>query len=253
MVNCSFIMAKSRTAPLQYVSVPRLELQAATIAARVHSMITREIDLNISSTFFWTDSQITLQYIRNESRRFKTYVANRVCEIRQVSEPTQWRHCPGNLNPADDASRGLSAQQLLSSDRWFADPAFLSQPEAEWPTTEIGDLPENNLEVKVEKAIFTLQSLNSMHEFLVRYSSSSVLLQKVAWLLNFKSYLKKDRDSSSSKYLTTDDLQKATTAVVRLVQNEAYANEMGDLEKGKNVKHSSRIVKLRPMLDNGVM
>ena len=47
MVNCSFIIAKSRTAPLQYVSVPRLELQAATIAARVHSMIIREIDLNI--------------------------------------------------------------------------------------------------------------------------------------------------------------------------------------------------------------
>ena len=211
MVNCSFIMAKSRTAPLQYVSVPRLELQAATIAARVHSMIIREIDLNISSTFFWTDSQITLQYIRNESRRFKTYVANRVCEIRQVSEPTQWRHCPGNLNPADDASRGLSAQQLLSSDRWFAGPAFLSQPEAEWPTTEIGDLPENNLEVKVEKAIFTLQSSSRMHEFLVKYSSWSVLLRKVAWLLKFKSYLKKDKDSSSSKYLTTDDLQKATT------------------------------------------
>ena len=137
-VNCSFIMAKGRTAPLQYVSVPRLELQAATIAARVHSMIIREIDLNISSTFFWTDSQITLQYIRNESRRFKTYVANRVCEIRQVSELSQWRHCPGNLNPANDASCRLSAQQLLSSDRWFTGPTFLSQPEAEWPTTEIG-------------------------------------------------------------------------------------------------------------------
>lgn len=83
-----------------------------------------------------------------------------------------------------------------------------------------------------------------MHEFLVRYSSWSVLLRKLAWLLKF---------NSSSKYLTTDDLQKATTAVVRLVQNEAYADEMGDLEKGKNVKRSSRIAKLRPMLDNGVI
>ena len=160
-------------------------------------MIIREIDLNISSTFFWTNSQITLQYIRNESRTFKTSVANRVCEIRKVSQPSQWRRCPGTLNPADDASRGLSAQQLLSSDRWFAGPAFLSQPEAEWPTTEIGDLPENNLEVKVEKAIFTLQSPNRMHEFLVKYSSWSVLLRKVAWLLKFRSYLKKDKDSST--------------------------------------------------------
>ena len=99
----------------------------------------------------------------------------------------------------------------------------------------------------MEKAIFTLQSPNRMHEFLVKYSSWSVLLRKVAWLLQFKSYLKKDKDNSSSKYLTKDDLQKATTAVVRLVQNEAYP------KKGKKVKHSSRIVKLWPMLDNGVM
>jgi len=58
-VKCSFIIAKSRTAPLQYVSVPRLGLQAASIAVRVHGMILKEIDLNISSTFFWTDSKIT--------------------------------------------------------------------------------------------------------------------------------------------------------------------------------------------------
>ena len=69
-VSCSFIMAKSRTAPLQYVSVPRLELQAVPIAVRVHAMILKEIDLNISLTFFWTDSKITLQYINNESRTF---------------------------------------------------------------------------------------------------------------------------------------------------------------------------------------
>ena len=92
LVNCSFIIAKCLTAPRQYVSVPKFELQAATIATRFHSMIIREIDLNISSTFFWTNCQIMLQYIRNEARRFKTYVANRVCEIRQVSEPSQWRH-----------------------------------------------------------------------------------------------------------------------------------------------------------------
>ena len=60
--------------------------------------------------------------------------------------------------------------------RW---PSLFILTRAEWPTTEIGDLPETNLEVKVEKAIFTLQSieivLNRMHEFLVKYSSWLVL------------------------------------------------------------------------------
>ena len=112
-VTCSFIMAKSRTAPLQYFFMPRLELQAATIAVHAYAMILKEIDLNISLTFFWTNSKITLQYINNESRRFKTYVANQVSEIRDVSKPSQWRHCPESLNPTDDTSHGLSVHQLL--------------------------------------------------------------------------------------------------------------------------------------------
>ena len=103
-VKCAFVMSKSRTAPLQYVSIPRLELQAATIAVRVHHLIMKEINLNITDTFFWTDYKITLQYINNESRRFKTYVANRVAEIRDSSQMQMWRHCPGELNSADDAS-----------------------------------------------------------------------------------------------------------------------------------------------------
>ena len=76
-VYCFFIMVKSRTAPLQFVSVPRLELQAATIAVRMHRLILKEIDLVMSAPFFWTDSKLTLQYINNETRRFKTFVANR--------------------------------------------------------------------------------------------------------------------------------------------------------------------------------
>ncbi|KAJ8019886.1 hypothetical protein HOLleu_41658 [Holothuria leucospilota] len=41
---------------------------------------------------FWTDSMIVLGYIRNEERRFKTFVANRVSKIRENSSPDQWRH-----------------------------------------------------------------------------------------------------------------------------------------------------------------
>ena len=126
-VDSSLVMVKSRTAPLQFVSVARLELQAATIAVRMHRLILKEIDLAISASFFWTDSKITLQYINNGTRRFKTYVASRVAEIRDASQPGQWRHCPGSLNPADEASRGIRAQQLLTSERWFKGPAFLKK------------------------------------------------------------------------------------------------------------------------------
>ena len=110
----------------------------------------------IASTFFWTDSKITLQYINNELRPFKTYVANRVAEIRDTSHPSQWRHCPGYINPADDASRGLSASKLLKRERWFNGPDFLSKPEDEWPIAEPCSCLEDVSEIKDEKPMFNL-------------------------------------------------------------------------------------------------
>ena len=221
-VDCSFIMAKSRTAPLQFVSVPRLELQAATIAVRMHHLILKEIDLVMFTSFFWTDSKITLHYINNETRRFKTYVANRVTEIRDASQPCQWRHCLGSLYPADEASRGIWAQRFLTSERWFKGPAFLMKPEEDWPCFEIEALPEDDLELKGERAIFTLTLPEKLHELLVKYSSWTVLQRKVASLLKFKAYLqyRKDKKADIEKHLTTADLEKATLTIVKLVQRE---------------------------------
>ena len=173
-----------------------------------------------------------------------------------MSKPSQWRHCPGSLNAADDASRGLSVHQLLSSKRWSSGPAFLSEPEEEWPQADFGELPEDDLEVKNEKAIFTVTASGKLHELLVRYSSWAVLQKRVAWLLKFKAYLQHRRDNNmddSVKYLTTEDLEKATSSIVKLVQNEVYQEEIGDLRKRGNVKSSSGIVRLRPVLVHGIL
>ena len=75
------------------------------------------MDIRIVKSWFWTDSRIVLSYIRNESKRFKVFVANRVSKIRQLSEPDQWHHIPGEDNPADVLSRGCSVDNL--PDIWF--------------------------------------------------------------------------------------------------------------------------------------
>ena len=46
---------------MKFVSIPRLELQAAVLATRMFKM-------NISRTYLWTDSEIVLHYLRNEKR-----------------------------------------------------------------------------------------------------------------------------------------------------------------------------------------
>ena len=59
--------------------------------------------------------------------------------------------------------------------------------------------------------------------------------------------------NSIAKYRTTEDLKKATNAIVKLIQGEMYSEEISDLEKRGNVKGTSGIVRLRPVLIDGVM
>jgi hypothetical protein len=117
-IHCAFLMAKSRLAPLKVVTIPRLELMAAVLAVKLDGILRREMHIHVDQTIFWTDSTIVLQYIRNRSKRLKTFVANRVAAIHDGSSVSQWRHIDTNLNPADDASRGLNAKEMLSRDRW---------------------------------------------------------------------------------------------------------------------------------------
>ena len=90
---------------------------------------------------------------------------------------------------ADKASRGISAQRFLTSERWFKGSAFLMKPEEDWPCFEVEALPEDDQELKGERAIFTLTLPEKLHELFVKYSSWTVLQRKVAWLLKFKAYL----------------------------------------------------------------
>ena len=51
-VHCAFIIGKARNAPVKFVSIPRLELQAAVLATRMFKMLREELELNISRLIF---------------------------------------------------------------------------------------------------------------------------------------------------------------------------------------------------------
>ena len=54
-------------------------------------------------------SEAVLHCIKNKTKRFPVFVANRLAIIEQNTELDCWRHVPSNLNPADLASRGVRA------------------------------------------------------------------------------------------------------------------------------------------------
>ena len=146
-VHCAFLIGK---APVKTMTIPRLQLTAATVSIRVVEMIARELDEHVNSRHFWTDSTTVLKFISNENKRFQVFVANRVHTIRDATNPYQLRYVESKRNPVDDASRGLDGQELSPQCRWITGPNFLRLPESEWPQLpgDLDDIPVDDSEVK---------------------------------------------------------------------------------------------------------
>ncbi|XP_026224932.1 uncharacterized protein LOC113168143 [Anabas testudineus] len=122
-IHCSLVMGKARVSPLKITTVPRLELSAAVVAVRTSDLLRKELEIE-AQEFFWTDSKVVLGYVNNDAKRFHVFVANRIQRIKESTNPSQWRHVSSEENPADHASRGLTAKELTESN-WFTGPAFL--------------------------------------------------------------------------------------------------------------------------------
>jgi hypothetical protein len=252
-INCRLVLGKSRLAPMKHMTIPRLELSAAVVAVRMDSMLRRELRLDLGESTFWTDSTIVLQYIKNTTRRFQTFVANRVGVIHDGSSPSQWRYVETNDNPADDASRGLNASRMVGSSRWKLGPDFLWKEEDHWPAWPscATDLPQDDKEVKKNVTACAVEAVtvsDSFDRLLERYSSWYRLTRAVAWLLRFRTWLRA-RGSTLKGSLQVSELQEAEEVVLRSVQRRHFHEELQSLQNERTVSRKSSIYPLEPFRD----
>jgi len=267
--HCSLILGKSRLAPVKMTTIPRLELMAAVLAVKIDKMLRSELDYEIQQSVFWTDSTIVLHYIANQDKRFHTFVANRVSLIHDGSEPSQWKHVPSELNPADDASRGLRMDELLSNGRWFSGPKFIWNKADRWPTLPVVTADTEDLEPKKEAKAYTTDIQEStetvVQRLFARHSSWYALKKSVAWLLRAKAFLKNRVHKKEATLfsglapLSVGEIQQAERAIVLYVQQHAFENEFRLLKKCSDdeplrVSRHSNLRKLEPILSaDGVL
>ena len=189
-VHVSFLLGKARITPLKPITIPCLELTAAVLAVRVDQALRAELELPLDQSTFWTDSTAVLKYIKNEDKRFQTFVANRVSTIRDATHVSQWRYINTKDNPADYASRGMKVGDLLNVGSWIEGPKFLFDPEKDWPSdiTE-ATITDDDLEVKRDatvNTIITQDSPNATDQLMSYFSDWRKLKVAVAWFLKWK-------------------------------------------------------------------
>lgn len=112
-VKISLICSKTKVAPLNTISLPRLELCGPVLATGLAQKVTLALKLNILQRYFWTDSTIVLSWLAFPYTNWNVFVANRIAKIQQLSNSNQCRHVKGQDNPAGMASRGTTAHLLI--------------------------------------------------------------------------------------------------------------------------------------------
>jgi len=96
---------------LKRITVPRLELAAATLLMKLLAHVLKVIiHKDIPDIYMWTDSTITYTWINSNPSRWKNYVHNRVCYIQEILPQAQFIF--GYDNPADLATKGNTGRMV---------------------------------------------------------------------------------------------------------------------------------------------
>ena len=279
---CLFLMGKFHLAHIMPMTVPRLEHSAAVLAIQLDETLKLELEIPLHQSVFWTDSTTVLQYIRNESARFHTFVSNRLTVIHERSEPSQWRYVNSEFNPADDASRGLTVDKMIQNSRWLNGPEFLTKEEHFWPRDPSHHQMERSTddpEVKRDVQIYIQTAISQPTEEVLtklfhRLSSWDKLRKAFAWLLRFKIwFIQKHRRLSVNSSLSmshtlrgdlsVNEVQVAEREIFRHIQKLSFPDVVEALQRLtrsqeslrevkpglKKLKMAMSLSKLNPMLD----
>ena len=256
------MISKAKVTPKRTVTIPRLELTAAVLSVNVGCFLEKELKIQDIRHFYWTDSMVVLGYIRNETRRFQVFVANRVQQIRARTTPDQWRFVKSEDNPADLASRGLEASEIKNCDLWWHGPKFLVDSTDLPGEAAFAEVQDDDPDVKKTRVLATTSRLDDtrfdMQDRLARFSSWFRARRAVVICLRYRQQLlhrvrQKQTDSANTEVaknkslmelpIDADELKAAEVVILKNVQGLEFEEELATMTAQRDAKTDKQCVK----------
>ena len=240
------IIAKTRVAPVKMQTVPRLELCAATLLAKLLHRVMTEYKDQVNKVHAWSDSTITLAWLKGDPTRWPIFVANRVAQVHRSLPGVQWKHVPSEDNPADQASRGIDVEVLVSESQWWHGPSWLTQTEEKWPQQlscfHVQRQPNPDRDVYVG-----LPPVED--DFTIRFSSLELLIRVVARCLRLVHLRTPEGKDRLKTPLAASELSRAYIECIRYVQRRYFEVEISALRRALGVSKTSSLYNLSPFMD----
>ncbi|XP_062539024.1 uncharacterized protein LOC134207317 [Armigeres subalbatus] len=249
-VECSIVSAKARVAPLRFVSIPRLELQAAVIGSRLAETIAKSLSFRIDKRIYWTDSRDVLCWLRSDHRRYSQFVAFRVSELLETTTVSAWRWVGSKDNIADEATKWQRQPGLESSGQWFNGPKFLYEDPEGWPIESTGDRNTNEeIRAHLLHHIVVPAPVVNVNNF----ETWKRLLRVTARLFRYVNNLRLSvaKQHRREGPLSMSELQRASCYLHQQAQQESYFEEISILRSSgdRQLPKASSLYTFNPFLD----
>nr|XP_012151877.1 PREDICTED: uncharacterized protein LOC105663976 [Megachile rotundata] len=131
--RAQLVLAQTKVTPVKTLTIPRLELCAATLLMRCIKSTLQSLPLEVTSIHYWSDSTIVLCWLQKPPSTFKIFFANRIAAIQTELPIECWKHLPSEDNTADCASRGLLSVKFSTFTLWWQGPSWLVLDHSSWP------------------------------------------------------------------------------------------------------------------------
>lgn len=256
--HVKLLTSKNKVAPIKTLTMPRLELCAALLGARLCAKVMKSLTLRINSQHFWCDSTIVLGWLSSSKNQLPPFVRARVSEIQELTQDFAWKYVPSSDNPSDLVSRGVKADQIGNASIWWNGPSFLHFTEDQWPKSP-------NTHTKIQTNCTTLilnnnqpilHNLHTLHNNTTNIISNIVhkksvyrtLQRTVAYILRF---IHNCAHPSNKKLglLSINELEKSTSHIISSSQQEMFPEEYTLIKSGQTLPAKNRITALSPFLD----
>ena len=228
-------------------TIPRLELCAALLVAKLLNQVGAALNIHSENWQAWSDSSTVIAWLDGHSRTHPVYVANRVKQTLALINPENWLHVPGESNPADCASRGLSPTALFKHTLWWEGPPWLQDNPMTVPAQPPRKpLPDARLPIMVIQPYYSVAEYISQRPHFYPH-----LIAITAWVFRFISRLKngKPTPDSRNKHLTGMERREAEKWLLKEAQKRCFQQDRSNLSKKKQPSRDSRMKALAPFLD----